>query len=140
MADDRDHADADPGVLNHPRDCPNGLDCACYDQPWTEPDLGLPYKPHSRQVQGRRTEKMVIKDLGARLHPNSGSGRIKEDGSDATTLYEVKDAGKTHTLSSKDLETSWIRAARQDKDSVWIIKFGNGITATIHLTKEARDV
>ena len=100
-------------------------------------ELGLPYKPHSRQVQGRRTEKRVIKDLGARLHPNSGSGRIKEDGSDADNLYEVKDAGKTHTLSSKPLETSWLRALRQGKQSVWIIKFGNGMRATIYLTKDA---
>lgn len=99
-------------------------------------DLGLPYKPHTRQVQGRRTEKKVIKAMGARLHPNSGSGRIKEDGSDEFALYEVKDAGKTHTLSSKALETSWLRATRQSKESIWIIKFGNGMKATIRLTKE----
>lgn len=99
-------------------------------------DLGLPYKPHTRQVQGRRTEKKIIKDLGARLHPNSGSGRIKEDGSDPFRLYEVKDAGKTITLTAKALLTSWTRAVQQGKSAVWIIKFGNGMTATIHLTKE----
>lgn len=137
MAADGDHADPNPGVLS-PGVLQDFIDLGAEHGTHGQTDLGLPYKPHTRQVQGRRTEKMIAKDIGARLHPNSGSGRIKEDASDEYALYEIKDAGKTHTLSSKSLETSFVRATRQGKESVWIIKFGNGITATMRLTKEDR--
>lgn len=111
MADDRDHADADPGLLN------------------------LPYKPHTRQVQGRRTEKKVLRSLGARQHPNSGAGRIKEDGSTPDHLIEVKDANRTFTLNGEDLLVTYLRATRQNKEGVWIITFANGMEAEIHLTR-----
>lgn len=102
------------------------------------PSSDLPYSPHSRQVQGRRTEKQVAKELGARLHPNSGAGRIKEDASDEDYLYEIKDANKVFTLNAADLMTSFVRAVRQGKDSVWFIRFTNGIDAEIRLTRGRR--
>lgn len=98
-------------------------------------DLGLPYKPKTRQQDGASTEKRLLKERGARQHPRSGAGRIKEDGSDEKYLYEVKDANLTFALKSADLMQSWKRAIVQGKDAVWIIKFGNGIEAEVHLRR-----
>lgn len=99
-------------------------------------DLGLPYGVDTPQVKGRKTEKKIARAEGARLHPNSGAGRIKEDASDDNRLIEIKEAGKTHTLSAKELEVSWRRAVHQNKTSVRILKFGNGITVRMTITKE----
>ena len=101
----------------------------------TGSDLGLPYKPKTRQVQGRVTEKKILRDRGARQHPNSGAGRIKEDGSDEDYLYEIKDANKGFLMIGRDLLTSWGRAVRQGKEAVWIITFANGIEAEVRLTR-----
>lgn len=135
MADDRDHADSDPGVLSchagypMPHDHIGGDICQL--------DLGLPYKPKTRQKQGAVTEKKILRGLGARQHPRSGAGRIKEDGSNMECLFEIKDANKVFALKGGELNQSFIRATQQGKDAVWIIKFGNGVKATIHVTKEA---
>lgn len=99
-----------------------------------EAGLGLPYVNDTPQVKGRKVERKVLRDLGARQHPMSGAGRIKEDGHDDDHLYEVKDANRVFTLNSKDLRTSWNRAVQQDKDAVWIIKFANGMNAEVRLT------
>lgn len=98
--------------------------------------LGLPYGVDSRQVQGRKTEKKILRQRGARQHPNSGAGRIKEDGSDDQFLYEVKDANKSFALHGKDLLVSFIRAVRQGKEAVWIVQFANGVEAEIHVRRK----
>jgi hypothetical protein len=52
-------------------------------------------------------------------------------------LYEIKDANKTYSLKAVDLDTLWVRAVRESKEPVFIVKFiDRGITATITLTKE----
>lgn len=98
--------------------------------------LGLPYSPRTRQEEGRFSEKAQAKRHGVRLHPNSGAGRIKQDASDETRIVEFKDANKSFTLSAVDLLDTFRRAMKQGKDSVWIIKFANGIEATITLTRK----
>jgi hypothetical protein len=63
--------------------------------------------------------------------------RIKHDASDDERLYEIKDANKSFTLTSEDLDTLWVRAAREQKEPVFIVKYKhNGITATITIKKE----
>lgn len=98
--------------------------------------LGMPYKVRTRQEEGRFSEKAQAKKHGVRLHPNSGAGSIKEDASDEDRVIEFKDAAKSFTLNGKDLLGTFQRAVRQGKDSVWIIKFGNGIEAEINLTRK----
>jgi hypothetical protein len=94
------------------------------------------WKPRSRQEEGRKTEKAIAKNLGARLHPNSGALRIKHDASDEETLYEIKDANKTYTLSADELFTLWTRAVRESKEPVFIVHYiHHNITATITLSK-----
>jgi hypothetical protein len=66
--------------------------------------------------------------------------RIKHDASDAETLYEIKDANKTYSLSADELHTLWVRAMRETKEPVFIVKFKHrGITATITLKREANN-
>lgn len=101
-----------------------------------ETGLGLPYKPRTRQEQGRYSERSQAKKHGVRLHPNSGAGRIKEDASNDEKVVEFKDANKSFTLSAQDLLGTFQRAVRQGKDSVWVITFANGIEAEINLTRK----
>lgn len=101
-------------------------------------DLGLPYKPKTRQEQGRATERTVLRKMGARQHPMSGAGRIKEDGSTDESLIEVKDANKSFSLSAADLLQSFKRATQQGKTAVWVIRFTNGVEATITLRRWKR--
>lgn len=99
----------------------------------TAQSIGLPYSPKTRQMQGRATEKRVLKSMGARQHPMSGAGRIKEDGSTPDLLIEVKDANKSFTLNGADLLQTRTRAIRQGKTGCWVITFANGLTATLTL-------
>jgi hypothetical protein len=63
--------------------------------------------------------------------------RIKHDASDDETLYEIKDANKSFTLTAEDLHTLWVRAAREQKEPVFIVQYKHrGITATITINKE----
>lgn len=98
-------------------------------------DLGLPYKPKTRQDDGAVTERRILRERGARQHPRSGAGRIKEDGSDADHLYEVKDANLIFGLKGADLLQSFQRATRQGKTAVWVVKYANGIEAEIYLRR-----
>ena len=83
------------------------------------------------------SEKKIAKKLGANVHPNSGALRIKHDASDDETLYEIKDANKSFTLTAEDLNTLWVRATRERKEGVFIVKYNHhGITATITINKE----
>ncbi len=77
----------------------------------------------TRQVQGRRSEKKILKDRGAKIHPNSGAGKIKDDGSTSEEIIEVKDANKTFTVNAKDIRALRSRASQQGKQGVLIIKF-----------------
>ncbi len=71
------------------------------------------------------------------LHPGSGSKRIKHDASDHRRLVEIKDAAMSYALTGKYLNMLWTRAIRQSKEPVLIVKFGNGIIATVTLEKDA---
>lgn len=83
------------------------------------------------------TERKIAKNLGARVHPNSGALRIKHDASDEETLYEIKDARKSYTLKAVELDELWTRAARDAKEPVFIVEFTDrGITARMTITKD----
>ena len=98
-------------------------------------DLGLPYPVRTRQRDGAVTEKKVLRERGARQHPRSGAGSIKEDGSTEDALIEVKDANLVFGLKGADLMQSFRRGAQQGKDAVWVIRFANGIEAEILLRR-----
>jgi len=93
--------------------------------PSREPRWSVP----SRQVQGRVTEKDILKKRGIKNHPNSGAGSIKYDGSDNETIVEVKDANKSYTLKGKELGDLYRHAAKEGKDGVFIIRFTDGLPA-----------
>lgn len=97
---------------------------------------GLPWSPAvSRQEEGRRTERRVLKERGAKAHPMSGAGRIKDDGHDDEYLYEVKDTPKNYTLKGADLKGLHQRAARQGRSARWVVYFADlDITADIYIT------
>lgn len=58
-----------------------------------------------------------------RGHPNSGSGKIKYDGSDDDCVMEIKDAAKSFTLNRTYLMALFKNAARQGKEAVLIVEF-----------------
>ena len=95
---------------------------------------GLPWKLRTAQEEGRRSERRVAKQVGARLHPNSGAGRIKNDFNDGETEYEAKlTARKTFTLNARSLKDSWIAALRQGRTGmVWLIEFPD-IVVEVHV-------
>ena len=78
----------------------------------------------------------MARDRGAREHPNSGAGRIKDDASTETTQYEFKNVSRTHTLRGQDLLALFKRAVQQGKEAEYVIHFQQeNITATITLTR-----
>lgn len=80
------------------------------------------------------SEAQIAKKRDARVHPRSGAGNIKWDASDADTLYEMKDANKSHTLQASLLKRLFLSATRQSKEAVYVIYFeSEDLTATIHL-------
>ncbi len=88
----------------------------------------LPWATTTRQREGRLTEKKKAKELGAKAHPASGALRIKHDASDDLTLYEIKDANKTHTVKATELMSVWREATMAGKEAVYLVTFKNGIT------------
>lgn len=56
----------------------------------------------------------------------SGAGRMKGDGSDEQFLYEVKDAaGKnSYRITEAELRTLWKQSAKEGKEPVFVIVFG----------------
>lgn len=87
------------------------------------------------------TEAKILKERGAMVHPNSGAGRIKEDGHDDIYLYEVKDAVKSFTLNAKDLRATFVRAVRQGLLPCWLIYFNDGdFTAEIRLVPGGKEI
>lgn len=83
----------------------------------------LPWQKRSRSLQGRQTEKQIAKSRGARLHPNSGAGKIKDDASSEDVIYEVKDANKSHTVKSVELDNLLRRAIGQGKEAQYVVYF-----------------
>jgi hypothetical protein len=72
--------------------------------------------------------------MGARVHPMSGAGRIKADGSDDDYLYEIKDANKSFTLKSDDLRFLYAEAVKQMRQPVMLVSFQHGdLTAVIQV-------
>lgn len=100
--------------------------------------IELPWDPHkSRQVQGMDSEKRQAKARGAKLHPRSGAGKIKDDASDADTIFEFKDVMKTHTLRGDALNGLFKRAAQQGKEAKYIVLFvEDGIEAEITIRRK----
>ena len=85
--------------------------------------LTLPWTADTRQVQGRKSEKKILKKLGIRQHPNSGAGKIKFDGSNEDAIVEVKDANKSFTMNAAYLNSIYTTAIKQSKDAVLLIQF-----------------
>ena len=103
-------------------------------------EIGLPWKPRTRQEQGRQTEKKTLKEHGMKSHPASGAGSIKYDGSNDDVVMEVKDADKSHRLDGKYLEGLYKNAIRQGKDPVMVVNFrGVRLVATITLSRAPLD-
>lgn len=77
------------------------------------------------------------------MHPNSGAGKIKDDGSDDHNLYEVKLCRKSFRLDVKDLKALVVRAVRQNKNGVMLIVFDDGdtdLTAEVRLVPGGREL
>jgi hypothetical protein len=90
----------------------------------------------TRQQQGRLTEKKILSKLGAWVHPNSGAGRIKDDGSDDENLYEIKDANKVISITADELEKLRRRAAAAGLEPVFIVEYeAHDITILCHIRK-----
>ena len=100
-----------------------------------------PWKERTRQQDGRVTERRILTDRGAYVHPNSGAGDIKDDGHDDMYVYEVKDTdAKTFRLIGKELKTTYVRAVRQGRLAMWLIHFNKlGFTAEIRLVPNGRE-
>ena len=86
-------------------------------------DLGLPWKPRSRQMEGMSSEKEQARKRGARLHPRSGAGSIKWDASSDEVLYEMKNVQKSHTLTGAYLRRLALDAAHQGKEARYVVTF-----------------
>lgn len=97
--------------------------------------VDLPWDAHDTpQVRGRKAEKPMAKKIGARTHPNSGAGSIKNDMSTDNSIIEMKTADKSHALSAKYLEGVYTNATRQGKDAILLVVFPN-VTLTAHITR-----
>lgn len=96
----------------------------------------LPWTPRTRQKVGDQTERHIVEKRGGRVHPRSGAGSIKDDGSTDAEVLEIKDAMESHTLKGTTLLQLFNRAAKQGKDAHYIIYFTKAnVTATISLRK-----
>lgn len=98
--------------------------------------IDLPWQANpSRQVEGRISEKKTAKEFGARLHPNSGAGKIKFDFSNEDTIFEHKDAAKSHSLNAAVLLDLFRHSARQGKSACYVVQFENGIRLVGYLER-----
>lgn len=95
-------------------------------------------KEISRQVRGRQFESDYLKAVGAIAHPNSGAGRIKDDGHDDEDLIEVKFVGRQHAINGINLKALFQRATRQGKRARYVIYFeDDDLLLTGYVTKGA---
>ena len=85
--------------------------------------MSLRWQKKTRQEVGRITEHRLLKAVNARIHPMSGAGSIKYDGSTDSIEYEIKDANEKFTLDGAQLRASFSHAASQGKQSVWVVHF-----------------
>lgn len=100
-------------------------------------DRIVPWEKDSPQKAGRRAEARAAKKAGARLHPMSGAGRIKQDYSDDQSVTEHKRASKSFTLKLSDVRDAHKNAALQGKTSEWVIEFpGYTLRGTVERTRE----
>lgn len=96
----------------------------------------MSWGPRSRQKMGELTERQIAKKKGARIHPRSGAGSIKDDASTDDVQMEIKDANKSYSLKGSELNTLLKRAIQRNKDAQFIIYFTEAdVTATIHVTR-----
>jgi hypothetical protein len=97
----------------------------------------LPYDTvKTPQVKGRVDEARMAKERGARLHPMSGAGSIKDDFSTEDTIFEVKSVKKTHTLNGADLLALFRRGTQQGKGVEYVIEFADAkLEATVTLRR-----
>jgi hypothetical protein len=87
-------------------------------------------------MQGIRSEKKILKILGARRHPMSGAGSIKYDGSDEDTVWEIKDAEISYVLRGDFLREGLESSARQSKEFMMVVHFADSeVTAYIRVRK-----
>jgi hypothetical protein len=99
-------------------------------------EVDLPWQPRSRSMEGMQTEKQIVKKKGGRVHPRSGAGKIKDDGSNDEEVMEVKDAKRSHTLKVSELNALFKRAAQQGKEARYLVYFSDDdITAEITLRR-----
>lgn len=96
----------------------------------------MPWSPRTPQQLGSQTEQEVVTRRGGRVHPRSGAGSIKDDGSSETEQIEVKDANRTYTLKGTELDALLKRAISRDKDATFVVYFREAnLTATINVTR-----
>lgn len=99
-------------------------------------EIDMPWSARSRQKEGEQTEQQIAKRRGARAHPRSGAGSVKDDASDDDTQYEIKDANKSYTLQAAEVLTLWQRAVKRGKDAKFVIYFKSvDCTLTCTITK-----
>ena len=93
----------------------------------------LPYDPRiTPQVKGRKDEVIMAKERGARLHPMSGAGSIKDDASNEDTVFEMKSVRASHSLKGSTLLDLFLRATKQGKEAQYVVRFNDArIEATI---------
>ena len=104
----------------------------------SDPLEGVHWRPRTRQEDGRRTERQVAKERGARVHPMSGAGRIKGDASTDDEQFEVKDAGKSFRLKETDVLKHDTESIAQRKRGVWVIRFEGGTEVEVRVTKRGQ--
>jgi len=77
----------------------------------------------------------MLRKRGARLHPNSGAGHVKWDGSDEDFLYEIKDTRKSFSLTGSLLRSLFRDAVRQGKQPRLLVRFSEyDLVAEISIT------
>ena len=87
----------------------------------------LPWRSDTRQEEGIKREKEIIKTMGGVRHPSSGSGKVKHDGHTDEALIEVKDAVHVHRISADELTALYQRAIRQRRCPTYVVHFANGL-------------
>ena len=66
----------------------------------------------------------MAKSYGARLHPNSGAGNIKEDASTATEVLSFKTTdGKGWRITAEEMLLLLKRAQRMEKEPLYVLDF-----------------
>src|SRR5689334_4232209 len=104
-------------------------------------DIEMPWSLTTPQQKGRKAEPQMAKNYDARLHPGSGSGRIRFDASNTENLLEFKRVLRSHNLNGPYLNKLFVEATRQGKESLYIVEFtADNIIAEITLRRGTFDV